>query len=74
MLHSIFRHLKLVLLTQFPASNDEKYFYVWEMHRVYRILLIYHSLLLTSTIYNLQGAFVFVQYIMSRCSTRAYAE
>ena len=22
---SIFRHLKLVLLTQFPASNDEKY-------------------------------------------------
>ena len=22
----IFRHLKLELLTQFPASNDEKYF------------------------------------------------
>ena len=22
---SIFRHLKLELLTQFPASNDEKY-------------------------------------------------
>ena len=24
----IFRHLKLELLTQFPASNDEKYFYL----------------------------------------------
>ena len=23
----IFRHLKLELLTQFPASNDEKYLY-----------------------------------------------
>ena len=29
---SIFRHLKLELLTQFPASNDEKYMnvvYIW---------------------------------------------
>ena len=26
---SIFRHLKLELLTQFPASNDGKYFYLW---------------------------------------------
>ena len=29
---SIFRHLKLELLTQFPASNDEKYInvvYIW---------------------------------------------
>ena len=25
---SIFRHLKLELLTQFPASNDEKYLYL----------------------------------------------
>ena len=24
-----FIHLKLELLTQFPASNDEKYFYLW---------------------------------------------
>ena len=24
----IFRHLKLELLTQFPASNDEKYYYL----------------------------------------------
>ena len=23
----IFRHLKMELLTQFPASNDEKYYY-----------------------------------------------
>ena len=27
----IFRHLKLELLTQFPASNDEKYYYLWEI-------------------------------------------
>ena len=26
LLVSLFRHLKLELLTQFPASNDEKYF------------------------------------------------
>ena len=26
----IFRHLKLELLTQFPASNDEKYYYLWK--------------------------------------------
>ena len=26
-LNCIFRHLKLELLTQFPASNDENYFY-----------------------------------------------
>ena len=25
---SIFRHLKLELLTQFPASNDEKYWII----------------------------------------------
>ena len=38
---SIFRHLKLELLTQFPASNDEKYHNVrrnW--HPVIIILLI----------------------------------
>ena len=27
----IFRHLKLELLTQFPASNDEKYYYLWKI-------------------------------------------
>ena len=27
----IFRHLKLELLTQFPASNDEKYLYFWKV-------------------------------------------
>ena len=27
----IFRHLKLELLTQFPASNDEKYYYFWKI-------------------------------------------
>ena len=27
---SIFRHLKLELLTQFPASKDKKYFYFWK--------------------------------------------
>ena len=27
----IFRHLKLELLTQFPASNDEEYFHLWEI-------------------------------------------
>ena len=26
-----FIHLKLELLTQFPASNDEKYVYLWKM-------------------------------------------
>ena len=26
----IFRHLKLELLMQFPASNDEKYYYLWK--------------------------------------------
>ena len=26
-----FIHLKLELLTQFPASNDEKYFYLWKI-------------------------------------------
>ena len=26
----IFRHLKLELLTQFPASSDEKYYYLWK--------------------------------------------
>ena len=26
-----FCHLKLELLTQFPASNDEKYHYVWKI-------------------------------------------
>ena len=25
-------HLKLELLTQFPASNDEKYFYLWKIN------------------------------------------
>ena len=28
----IFRHLKLELLTQFPASNDVKYSYLYEIH------------------------------------------
>ena len=28
----IFRHLKLELLTQFPASNDEKYYYLWKIN------------------------------------------
>ena len=28
---SIFRHLKLELLTQFPALNDEKYTYFWKI-------------------------------------------
>ena len=28
---SISRHLKLELLTQFPASNDEKYYYLWKL-------------------------------------------
>ena len=28
---SIFRHLKLELLTQFPALNDEKYLYSWKI-------------------------------------------
>ena len=28
----IFRHLKLELLTQFPASNDEKYDFLWKMN------------------------------------------
>ena len=27
----IFRHLKLELLTQFPALNDEKYHYLWKI-------------------------------------------
>ena len=27
----IFRHLKLEWLTQFPASNDEKYYYLWQI-------------------------------------------
>ena len=27
----IFRHLKLELLTQFPASNYEKYYYLWNI-------------------------------------------
>ena len=27
----IFRHLKLELLTQFPALNDEKYNYLWKI-------------------------------------------
>ena len=27
----IFRHLKLELQTQFPASNDEKYYYLWKI-------------------------------------------
>ena len=25
-------HLKLELLTQFPASNDEKHFYLWKIN------------------------------------------
>ena len=29
---SIFRHLKLELLTQFSASNDKKYFYLWKVY------------------------------------------
>ena len=28
----IFRHSKLELLTQFPASNDEKYYYLWKKY------------------------------------------
>ena len=28
-LNCIFRHLKLELLTQFPASNEEKYLYLF---------------------------------------------
>ena len=28
----IFRHLKLELLTQYPASNDEKYFHLWKIN------------------------------------------
>ena len=28
----IFRHLKLELLPQFPASNDEKYSYLWKIN------------------------------------------
>ena len=27
----IFRHLKRELLTQFPASNDKKYYYLWKI-------------------------------------------
>ena len=27
-----FIHLKLELLTQFPASKDEKYFYLWKIN------------------------------------------
>ena len=26
-----FRHLELELLTQFPASNNEKYYYLWKI-------------------------------------------
>ena len=43
---SIFRHLKLELLTQFLASNDEKYVYSYEelTHRKYNYLMnIYHK-------------------------------
>ena len=39
---SIFRHLKLELLTQFPASKDEKYLHIWEnfhlQYRFFRLL------------------------------------
>ena len=28
----IFRHSKLELLTRFPASNDEKYYYLWKKY------------------------------------------
>ena len=31
-LNFIFRHLKLELLTQFPAANDEKYFYFLKIY------------------------------------------
>ena len=31
-LNCIFRHLKLELLTQFPASNDKKYFYFLKIY------------------------------------------
>ena len=27
-----FIHLKLEFLKQFPASNDKKYFHLWEIH------------------------------------------
>ena len=30
---SIFHNLKLELLTQFPASNDEKYLYLWKIQK-----------------------------------------
>ena len=37
----IFRHLKLELLTQFPASNDEKYLYSWKnRHLQYQIIVL----------------------------------
>ena len=29
---AIFHHLKLELLTQFPASNNEKYYYLWKIN------------------------------------------
>ena len=29
--YCIFRHLKLELLTQFPASNDKKYIFIWNI-------------------------------------------
>ena len=29
--YCIFRHLKLELLTQFSASNDEKYVFLWKI-------------------------------------------
>ena len=28
----IFRHLKLEVLTQFPALGDEKYYYLWKIN------------------------------------------
>ena len=31
LLNWTFRHLKLELLTQFPASNDVKYYYLWKI-------------------------------------------
>ena len=36
----IFRHLKLELLTQFPASNDEKYNYLWKINMCENTILI----------------------------------
>ena len=55
----IFHHLKLELLTQFPASNDENHYWLWKIDIIMHNWLLDHELLhLFSVVFYLVWSFI----------------